>query len=219
MLQFPTMPGDRFLIKIASADSLNNRRTRQIGVGVINQKLKSFSLTIYKIYFLQIAITNDNQFRKLPELPTNRTIYKISSISSCRSVWIAWNSSPDTRDIQYCITLVRLEKRNSFIADNPFASNICDTLAPVIDHPNFSQMHCFPSHRIDIEKFELTNLSIDCRYLVHVFVRLNGITLYYDMLEIMTNRYCINEFVDDDDNDDETDSDLDIDRSPNTQII
>lgn len=186
----------------------------------LNELFNILSISIFEnkksLFYFQIGITNSDQFHKLPELPINRTVYKItSSTSACQSAWIAWNSSPDIRDIQYCIILIRLEKRNQFNANNPFASNICDTIAPVIDHPNFSQMHCFPSNRIDVEKFQLTNLTVDCRYLIHVFVRLNGNSLYYDMLEIMTNRYCINEIIDDDTNT----SDLDIDSLPHTRMI
>lgn len=51
MLAFTTVPGDRFLIKIASTDSFSNRRTRQIGVGVIYISLFTRNNTlIYQHY-------------------------------------------------------------------------------------------------------------------------------------------------------------------------
>lgn len=158
------------------------------------------------------------QFAKIPELPTNRSVYQIASASTCRSTWVAWSASTDVRNIQYCITLVRLEKR-SLNANDPFASSLCDTVAPVVDHPNFSQMHCFAPHRSDIERFELTNLWPDSRYSIHVFVRLNGVSLFYDMLEILTNRYCVSSSADDEDDDDGDSSDTDVDSPPYTRMI
>lgn len=73
------VPGDKYLIKVAPSNGLEFRRSQMIS----------------------LTISTAQQFAQLPDMPSNTAVEDIPGKSTCKTAWILWRSSPDTRSIRY----------------------------------------------------------------------------------------------------------------------
>ncbi|EDV37485.1 uncharacterized protein Dana_GF11385 [Drosophila ananassae] len=145
---------------------------------------------------VMVALSNEALFRTLPELPKNITVFNVRT--RCNRATIAWNGSPDERELSYCIIVFNLPQRNRSVVD---ATNYCMDFSPkqVVQYRNFEWMTCrerqqSPQSIDNIETETILNLKPGSSYLAYVTANLSmGKPLPYQALTLHMASQCLDE--------------------------
>ncbi|XP_043642050.1 uncharacterized protein LOC122612466 isoform X2 [Drosophila teissieri] len=140
---------------------------------------------------VMVALSSEALFRDLPELPQNTTVFNVRT--RCSRATIAWNGSPDERELSYCIIVFNLPQRNRSVVD---FTNYCMDFAPkrVTHYRNFALMNCRERQQSadNIETETILNLMPGYSYQVYVTANLSmGKTLPYQALTLHMASQCL----------------------------
>ncbi|XP_039482997.1 uncharacterized protein LOC120446207 isoform X2 [Drosophila santomea] len=140
---------------------------------------------------VMVALSSEALFRDLPELPQNTTVFNVRT--RCSRATIAWNGSPDERELSYCIIVFNLPQRNRSVVD---FTNYCMDFVPkrVEQYRNFEWMACRERQQSpdNIETETIMNLTPGASYLVYVTANLSmGKPLPYQALTLHMASQCL----------------------------
>ncbi|BFG05664.1 uncharacterized protein DMAD_04351 [Drosophila madeirensis] len=138
-----------------------------------------------------VAVSSEHLFRDLPELPLNISVFNVRT--RCNRATIAWNGSPDERELSYCIIVFNLPQRNRSVVDS---TNYCMDFVPkqVMQYKNFQWMTCRERQQSsdNIETETILNLMPGSSYLVYVTANLSmGKPLPYQTLTLHMSSQCL----------------------------
>ncbi|XP_052838463.1 LOW QUALITY PROTEIN: uncharacterized protein LOC128253819 [Drosophila gunungcola] len=140
---------------------------------------------------VMVALSSEALFRDLPELPQNTSVFNVRT--RCNRATIAWNGSPDERELSYCIIVFNLPQRNRSVVDS---TNYCMDFVPkrVEHYRNFEWMTCRERQQSpdNIETETILNLMPGSSYLVYVTANLSmGKPLPYQALTLHMASQCL----------------------------
>ncbi|XP_030375393.1 uncharacterized protein LOC115624711 [Scaptodrosophila lebanonensis] len=140
---------------------------------------------------VRLAVSSSGQFRDLPELPQNITVYDVRT--RCTSSVIAWHGSPDQRTLSYCIIVLNLPQRNRSFVDY---SNYCMDFGAqrVQNLSDFQYMKCRGKQQNTSDQLEtetILSLTPGASYLIYVTANLSiGKPLPYQTLTVHMASQC-----------------------------
>ncbi|XP_070069354.1 protein NDNF isoform X2 [Drosophila takahashii] len=163
------LPGERYLMRFEPSNEDEALRAQKV----------------------MVALSSEALFRDLPELPQNTSVFNVRT--RCNRATIAWNGSPDERELSYCIIVFNLPQRNRSVVDT---TNYCMDFVPkrVMQYRNFEWMTCRERQQSpdNIETETILNLMPGSSYLVYVTANLSmGKPLPYQALTLHMASQCL----------------------------